>query len=321
MKLDADLEVAIEEDFQRYVREGLLPRRYFPEGEDIHASEALLQDLAASSSRHFRSRAVATTNLQTRAIIRASKRPSVLVRNGSFEAPDGESWQQLLDQNRPAIERSIPAVGRMELEGHPNLQWCGTGFLVASDTVATNRHVAELFLMNDGQGFTWKTDASGTAVHARIDFRGEHEIADHEKHTVVDVLHVEPPHGPDLALLRIDPLRLQCDPLAFSTTVGIDDLVVTIGYPCREPSMSPDFEAVLERIFGTTFGVKRLAPGKVTKASTTTIWHDCTTLGGNSGSAVIDVESGAVIGLHYGNDLDWNLAVPSGILKDRLAAL
>ena len=39
--------------------------------------------------------------------------------------------------------------------------------------------------------------------------------------------------------------------------------------------------------------------------------HDASTLGGNSGSAVIDVESGEVIALHFvGADLRANYAVP-----------
>jgi endonuclease G len=40
--------------------------------------------------------------------------------------------------------------------------------------------------------------------------------------------------------------------------------------------------------------------------------HDCTTLGGNSGSAVIDVATGLVVGLHFGGEyVVANYAVPS----------
>ena len=40
--------------------------------------------------------------------------------------------------------------------------------------------------------------------------------------------------------------------------------------------------------------------------------HDSSTLGGNSGSAIIDVETGHVIGLHFaGEYLKANYAVPS----------
>ena len=40
--------------------------------------------------------------------------------------------------------------------------------------------------------------------------------------------------------------------------------------------------------------------------------HDASTLGGNSGSAVIDLETGEAVGLHFaGSYLQANYAVPA----------
>ena len=45
--------------------------------------------------------------------------------------------------------------------------------------------------------------------------------------------------------------------------------------------------------------------------------HDCSTLGGNSGSAVIDVNSGDVVALHFaGEYLKQNYAVPMADLAE-----
>jgi endonuclease G len=47
--------------------------------------------------------------------------------------------------------------------------------------------------------------------------------------------------------------------------------------------------------------------------------HDCSTLGGNSGSVLIDLATGRAIGLHFaGRFLEANYAVPSALVADRL---
>ena len=64
----------------------------------------------------------------------------------------------------------------------------------------------------------------------------------------------------------------------------------------------------MERIYGKIYNKKRLAPGGVTGVEPTRILHNCTTLGGNSGSVVIDLDSGEALGLHFsGSFLDDEL--------------
>jgi V8-like Glu-specific endopeptidase len=57
----------------------------------------------------------------------------------------------------------------------------------------------------------------------------------------------------------------------------------------------------MARIFGDIFNVKRLQPGSLRNLFVwgKTFKHDCSTLGGNSGSCVVDLETGRVIGLHF----------------------
>src|SRR4029450_1036479 len=53
-----------------------------------------------------------------------------------------------------------------------------------------------------------------------------------------------------------------------------------------------------------------------------TFTHDCTTLGGNSGSIVLDVETGAALGLHYAGQFHRaNFAVTADVLRERLRKL
>jgi NAD(P)-dependent dehydrogenase (short-subunit alcohol dehydrogenase family) len=71
--------------------------------------------------------------------------------------------------------------------------------------------------------------------------------------------------------------------------------------------------------FGGVYAVKRLQPGKVRGRGSTPSFgkkvsvgtHDSSTLGGNSGSAVIDPRTGHVVALHFaGIYLKENYAVP-----------
>ena len=78
----------------------------------------------------------------------------------------------------------------------------------------------------------------------------------------------------------------------------------------------------MEDIFGKTYNKKRLAPGGITSVEEARILHSCTTLGGNSGSAVIDLDSGEALGLHFsGSFLATNYAVRSDVVKQRLDSL
>lgn len=81
-----------------------------------------------------------------------------------------------------------------------------------------------------------------------------------------------------------------------------------IGYP-GNPGPFLKSPTLLEKLFKSTFGCKRLTPGLVTKATDRlaqsprkwTLGHDATTLGGNSGFAVVVIGREKVTaGLHYG---------------------
>jgi hypothetical protein len=79
--------------------------------------------------------------------------------------------------------------------------------------------------------------------------------------------------------------------------------VYTVGYPAN-PGLSESL-SLLEQLFQSTFGCKRLAPGEVQPPHAAiqdwTLAHDATTLGGNSGSVVlVPGRENVAAALHYG---------------------
>ena len=76
---------------------------------------------------------------------------------------------------------------------------------------------------------------------------------------------------------------------------------------------------LMQSIFGDVYDKKRLAPGQVTEARPDVVLHDCSTLGGNSGSVVVDLATGEAVGLHFaGRFLETNYAIPSAVVAARL---
>jgi endonuclease G len=55
----------------------------------------------------------------------------------------------------------------------------------------------------------------------------------------------------------------------------------------------------MDDIYGDVYDKKRLAPGAITEVDEKRLLHNCTTLGGNSGSAVVDLATGDALGLHF----------------------
>jgi endonuclease G len=237
-----------------------------------------------------------------------------------FTDAESEVWRQRLVDAREQVIRAIRAVGRIELENHSTFDWVGTGWLVSEDVVVTNRHVAQEFGHRGGSGFVFRQGRGGRRVTASVDFLEEIDRAESMSFGVRDIVHIEDEGGPDVALLRLQPgERGLARPIQLAATPAkVDQLVAVIGYPARD-SRIPD-QQLMEDLFGSVYNKKRLAPGQITAAQQNMIHHDCTTLGGNSGSVVLDLESGKALGLHFaGRFLEANFAVPASLVRERLS--
>lgn len=252
------------------------------------------------------------------AIVLPEYRPVVDIVQDSFQAPPAP-WTKLGEAPfRERIERAIRSVGRVDLPDHPSLPYAGTGFIVGPNLLMTNRHVAEFFAEGLGTAIRFKAGAS-----SRIDFKQEVGSAASSTVTssVFTVERVRMIHPFwDCALLEVDGLPADRPSLVLDGTPPADthDREATIiGYPMADWRADQELQ---NSLFGGVFNKKRLQPGltlgpllKVSfQNKVEALGHDCSTLGGNSGSALVDLETGHVLALHFsGVQFLANYAVPA----------
>ena len=256
-------------------------------------------------------------------IILKRTRPVLAILNNDpvikFDDPgDSEIWQARLTKAKPLLDSPIRAVGRIDLQG-ARLDWVGTGWLVAENILVTNRHVAREFATRKGDGYTFQIGLNGP-MSADIDFLQEIDNPAKLIFKLIRPLHIEEEPGPDLSFFEVEVTSGNsklAKPIDLATEIAATQNVATIGYPAYDSRIpEPD---LMENIFGKTYNKKRLAPGGITEVQPTLLLHTCTTLGGNSGSAVIDLDSGKALGLHFsGSFLATNYAVRADVVKRRL---
>ncbi|AOF86360.1 DNA/RNA non-specific endonuclease family protein [Hydrogenophaga sp. RAC07] len=270
---------------------------------------------AKADERFFDSRAI------SEAIIHAFGRPVLHIKDGVFEQADSKEIEKLISPHRKKLVAPISSVGRLELMDHDTMEWVGTGWRIDDDLLVTNRHVALVFGAQQGKRFLFRTNTVGRYVRARIDFREEHRVPDFSEFNVAEIVWIAPDvdEAPDMAILKVHKDAGLPKPLSLATKdVEAGEDIAVVGYPARD---SRNDAGLMSRIFGDVYDVKRFSPGKV-QAVPKGVWHlthDCTTLGGNSGSAVLGLGSGQVVGLHFGGQFrKTNFAVKASIIRQLL---
>ena len=128
------------------------------------------------------------------AIILLTGRPAILIQDGVFMPPPPE-WAEL-EAQRDQIQATFRSVGRIEVEGHPALDWVGTGFLVGEDVVMTNRHVAVEFARQSGRGWVFEP-----GMKPRIDYAEDLNATRPAEFKLLEVLGIH--DSLDLALFRV----------------------------------------------------------------------------------------------------------------------
>jgi hypothetical protein len=227
-------------------------------------------------------------------------------------------WNLLEDQ-REDIEMAQRGVGRIELFGHPEYDWAGTGFLVNETTLITTRRIAELFGENRNDRWQFRP-----GITAWMDYRTQYQgvaPAGYQVRTVLGVhdqydlavLEVEPPSQPrtsaptPLALAAQAPPRIEGRP------------VYLIGYPVRDARRN-DPESIT-RIFRDVYNVKRVQPGFLHSClsfqNVQLLQHDCAPLGQTTGACILDLETHQVLGLQLSSRyLELGTAIPLWVLRD-----
>lgn len=259
------------------------------------------------------------------AIIKEFGRPSLLIRDDTFEVPPSDTWKGRLYPSKARIDRVLRSVGRVEVAGL-TIPYAGTAWMIAPGVAVTNRHVAVTFAQRLGpRSFSFRKTPIGRQFVAKVDFREEAGRSTPFEVDVTEVLYLSEStdEAPDFALVRVK-ARDDTPPLPppiplFDGDLALKQVVVTIGYPAQDDRNSFANQA---RIFEGLFNVKRLAPGEIIGFhDRDLISHDCTTLGGSSGSVVLDVASGEAVGLHFaGVEGEANYALSVAGLRAALKA-
>jgi endonuclease G len=176
----------------------------------------------------------------------------------------------------------------------------------------TNRHVAKLFSSGLGLKIAYNSGDSAINFRRQVDTGSDHSA-------YAEVLGVEMVHPYwDMALLRV--ADLPDGKMLILSTKKPEELegeeIVVVGYPAKD--WRSDLE-LQDRIFQSQYNVKRLQPGVLRQRANirsfentvNAVTHDASTLGGNSGSAVLDAQTQQVLALHFaGEYLKANYAVP-----------
>jgi endonuclease G, mitochondrial len=262
------------------------------------------------------------TRRVSEAIVLIKGRPVLFVRNGVIEQAELDTVEAMLKGIREAMVKPISAVGRIELSDHDTYEWCGTGWRTDEDLIVTNRHVANIFVQRQDRIFKFRLNQMGKQVRARIDFREEYKGMESEEFGIAEILWIaeDTSDSPDVAILQVRKDPGLPPPLSLaSKNVDPGQLIGVVGYPARDGRNDP---LVMSDVYNNIYDVKRFAPGEVVWPGEDTwyITHDASTLGGNSGSAVIDLASQEVVGLHFGGSFrKTNYAVKASVIKSILA--
>ncbi len=309
-----------------------------PDGVDEHdwrkAREVLLQQARPALERVARGeRDLATDEAAAMeaVIISDGTRPSFLLCNGDVDPHDpflGVWGGDVAVAEMNGIARLARAVGRIQPSGGHASNFVGTGSLIDHNAglILTNYHVIEQAEQLFGIAMTRENDRIRIDGHLEIDFFGESCALETNCFRVVEVLLPDGVgsvfSGVDVVVARLDltgsPGNLPKEVPALSADASYANGTMTslavIGFPAAPPTRdgaNVDWNFVIRTLFANKFGVKRLAPGRFTRARGThredltakrAIGHDATTFGGASGSLVaawLDAQT-PCFAIHFG---------------------
>lgn len=289
------------------------------------------------------------------AVIRADgTRPSLPVHDGAVDPrhPLAGSWSDLLESTRSALSDVVRAVGRVEPEYPTVRDYFGTAWVVdrGAGLALTNLHVVEAMWRRVPHHMERTEQGLRVRAGVFVDFVGEFGGQKRNRFRVVDVIVPPAADGPgflrlDAAVLRLEPIQgNETDlPPAIGISTGLNgpqgglSSFCLVGFPGPPRYFGGrhegvDWTWVHTTLFGHQYGIKRLAPGLTHRPLGSVdgderqwvFGHDLTTLGGSSGSPVLDwlAPTPSGFGLHFaGATLDSNYAHALGACTAELEAL
>lgn len=241
-------------------------------------------------------------------IIQLFGRPTLFVNGDDFELPADPDIAQRLKAARPLIAARLASVGMVEVFDGAQKWPVGTAWMVADNIAITNRHVAEHFAaFNENGKPELLTDLRGHRYKVTVDFREEHGSGAENEAAIEAVIYMARRDNTvsDIALLRfVADAKLPPPIPVLGTKLSVDSWVAVVGYPQPDDRIPQEAREVEESYFANVYGVKRLSPGQITRFGfgDTPAWalaHNATTLGGSSGSVLLDLATGSAAGLHF----------------------
>lgn len=247
-----------------------------------------------------------------------------------------DSWEKLKVEH-DVVSRVIRGVGRIDDSTRAHV---GTGWFIAKDLLITNRHVVGGLCGLDPHGDpAWlsKLPAEVTATNSEWKKHPSkravwdpHEAPGPASAAVGSITKIRAVHDfLDMALLDVEgvanskDLVLRVHAAGPAATARHD--VYLAGYPGVTPPHGLSHQAA-KLLFprATETGLKRVSPGQLVALEAGLPIHhdkprgshDASTLGGSSGSPVIDFQNHRVVALHYaGRYGTANYAVPLWLVK------
>jgi V8-like Glu-specific endopeptidase len=210
--------------------------------------------------------------------------PIYYIQDDKIVHPKRETiWKTHIANFNRKYKKTIKSTGRIEFSfGNRNL---GTGWFIKKNIIVTNSHVAKAI----------------NNQPVRIDLKEEFQRAQSLQIDISKILFFEGDENPDIAFLELKniPNDFMVEPLSLTQnyTYTINAPIALIGYPEFEDTR------IAEIVFIDidSHDKKQFQPGKIRTISNTFFEHDCSTIHGNSGSPVFDINNGNVIGIHFGS--------------------
>lgn len=248
------------------------------------------------------------------AIVQLTGRPAVGYKDGQVQMPNelGENsvWRVLVATARKKINAVSGSVGRVEMtDASGDLRLLGTAWRLGNNLVVTNRHVAKYMVSDNTRAVAdWKLDST---KRMEINFGINAPGASPRKFSLSKICYCAPEGEIDFAVLKLADGSAGMAPPTLTVDLGTESLgnnegpgngdrgerVYVVGHP-----YGPAGADSISKVFGNADGSKRWSPGYVTRIHDpdSLFEHDCSTLGGNSGSCVLAAGSHVVVGLHFG---------------------
>lgn len=270
-------------------------------------------------------------------IVQVLGRPALRLPKGKVRGPSTDlgantRWIILLNDARSRINGAAASVARLNrLRGDGREEHVGTAWRLGADMLVTCRHVAEKLVQDATLAPNqWVLDVGCPCI---ADFGMTDDPEGKARFGVASLDYCAPEEAIDVAVLRLQPdgqkfpdaLEVSFDEARLGRDTYADppmfkgQPVYVVGHPLLRLPTTQSLQ-----VFGDADGLKRVSPGFTTalQRASSSVDHDCSTLGGSSGSAVLDVHEHRVVGIHLGGRADepgsatgkFNRAVATALL-------